>query len=233
MGRMETTNKTVYFILWLGCILGVVALLPYLYYLQVEQPTVSLQTLFLLVLVQTSILSGIALWISFKIIPKTDLDPFSMANPLKNIIIPGVCYGVFVSILLAVLDKGIFSGSSLHNVQAPPFWAGMLASIYGGINEEVLCRVFLLSGLYYILSKTKKNRTMLLWVATVIAALIFGIGHLPAASKLVTLTGFETARILLLNGIPGMIFGWLYWSRSFYTAALAHFTADIFLHGIL
>ena len=230
---MDTTNRAPYFILWIGCIFGSLALMPFLYFARLLPPTVSLETMTMLIVAQSTIMSGLALWISYKIIPKTDLHPFSLEQPWANIIVPGVCYGALASLLIVALDKGFFAGSDLHDVQHPPIWSGVLASFYGAINEEVLCRVFLLSGIYYLLAKTGKNRTMLLWLSTIVAALVFGMAHLPAASKLVQLTSVETAHIILLNAVPGVIFGWLYWSRSFFTAALAHFTADIFLHAIL
>ena len=39
-------------------------------------------------------------------------------------------------------------------------------------------------------------------------------------------------RALLLNGIGGIVFGWLYWKRGLLAAMLAHFSADIVLHVV-
>jgi membrane protease YdiL (CAAX protease family) len=64
----------------------------------------------------------------------------------------------------------------------------------------------------------------------VIVAIIFGLGHLPAAFKLVEPSSFEVIRVLLLNGIPGIVFGWLYWSRGLWTAMTAHFVTDLVIH---
>ena len=155
---METSSRAPYFILWIGCILGSLSLIPFLYFLGMLPSTMSLVTMSLLTIAKSFVFYGIVLWISYKIIPKTDLNPFAIEHPWTNIIVPGVCYGAFVSLLLATLDKTLFSASNLHSVHAPPYWAGGLASLYGAINEEVLCRVFLLSTIYYVLTKTKKNR---------------------------------------------------------------------------
>ena len=35
---------------------------------------------------------------------------------------------------------------------------------------------------------------------------------------------------MLLNGVGGMLFGWLYWKHGLMAAMLAHFSADIVLH---
>jgi membrane protease YdiL (CAAX protease family) len=36
-------------------------------------------------------------------------------------------------------------------------------------------------------------------------------------------------RALLLNGIAGLAFGWLYWKRGLEMAMIAHFTGDFIL----
>ena len=119
----------------------------------------------------------------------------------------------------------------------PPAWTGFLASLYGGINEEVLLRLFWFTLIYFIFRKVFKfktqNRTAFLWVTNVIVAVTFGLGHLPAAFKLVEPSSFEWFRILLMNGIPGIVLGWLYWSRGLWAAMLAHFVTDLFVHGLI
>jgi membrane protease YdiL (CAAX protease family) len=40
-------------------------------------------------------------------------------------------------------------------------------------------------------------------------------------------------RALLLNGIGGIVFGWLYWKRGLLAAMLAHFSADVVLHVVV
>jgi len=39
-------------------------------------------------------------------------------------------------------------------------------------------------------------------------------------------------RALLLNGLGGLAFGWLYWKQGLESAMIAHFSADIVLHVI-
>jgi membrane protease YdiL (CAAX protease family) len=71
------------------------------------------------------------------------------------------------------------------------------------------------------------------WAANILAALLFGLGHLPATAMLVPLTPLVVARAVLLNGLPGIAFGWLYWKRGLEAAMIAHFSADIVLHFLL
>ena len=70
------------------------------------------------------------------------------------------------------------------------------------------------------------------WTANVVAALLFGLGHLPATAALVPLTGIVIVRAVALNGIAGIVFGHLYWTRGLEAAMLAHFSADIVLHAL-
>jgi membrane protease YdiL (CAAX protease family) len=71
-----------------------------------------------------------------------------------------------------------------------------------------------------------------LWIANILAAIVFGLGHLPAASLILPLTTLVVIRIILLNSIGGIIFGWLYQTRGLESAMLTHFSTDIVLHVI-
>lgn len=67
-------------------------------------------------------------------------------------------------------------------------------------------------------------------VAIIVAALLFGAGHLPLASQLAPLTAAVVVRVLAYNAIAGFVFGWLYWKRGLEHTVLAHFCADLILH---
>jgi membrane protease YdiL (CAAX protease family) len=58
------------------------------------------------------------------------------------------------------------------------------------------------------------------------------LGHLPVTSQITALTGTVVIRAIVLNGIGGIIFGWLYWKKGLESAMIAHFSADIVLHII-
>lgn len=229
-------KKDVFFILWILCIVGSWSVLPYVLTLGILPSSVSLIKVFLLTTVQGVLFFGIVCWLCYLLVPKTDLSPFSANDPLKKIVYPGVIVGVCVSFIIYLLEITIFKNSSLSTVY-PPFWVGLLASFYGAINEEVLLRLFLFTLLYFLFRKVVRfdlhNRIIFLWITNVIVAIIFGLGHLPAMFKLATPSSFEIFRILLLNGIPGIAFGWLYWSRGLWSAMAGHFTADLMVHVIL
>lgn len=149
--------------------------------------------------------------------------------------------GLLAGIGILLLDVYLFSPrlqdqlQVLGTVANPPAWQGFLASFYGGIVEEVMNRLFLLTLLAWLFSKlshTAEGRptTVGMWIAVLVSGLIFGIAHLPAASEMgIQLTPLYVGRTLLLNGV-GVLFGWLYWKRGLETAMLAHIACDLVLH---
>ena len=124
--------------------------------------------------------------------------------------------------LHAMADPG--AGRSVLN--------GLLASFYGGIAEELQMRLFLMTLLVsaFGMFGRRQPRAAVYWVAIVVAALLFGAGHLPAAAKLWGLSEFVVFRTIALNAVAGIAFGWLYWKRGVEMAMLGHFSADIVLH---
>ncbi|MDP1608824.1 MAG: CPBP family intramembrane metalloprotease [Chlamydiales bacterium] len=231
---LNLVHKKPYLFLWILCVLGSLATIPYLFFAGLIRVGMPIWKIAFLTALNSSVLFGLVCWLSSKILPKTDLTPFKSENPIQRIVCPGIFSGIFVGLVLFIFDKVFFS-SSLLSAQHPPFWAGAIASIYGAINEEVFTRLFLLTLIYLFLGKwfTTRRRVFLLWISTFLASLLFGAGHLPALFKLAPPSSFEIVRVLFLNGIAGIVFGWLYWSRGLWTAILAHFVTDLMIHVIL
>jgi hypothetical protein len=115
-------------------------------------------------------------------------------------------------------------------------WRGALASFYGGIVEETLCRLFLV-GLFVWLLALLNHRQATRWMyiaAIVLAAALFGAGHLPAmVASGVHPTIFAVTRVVGLNAIVGIFFGGVYWKYGLEHAMVAHFSADLVLHVVL
>lgn len=109
---------------------------------------------------------------------------------------------------------------------------GLLASFYGGIAEELQLRLFLMTLLVWLFAGfgRRQPRAAAYWIAIIVAALLFGAGHLPAAAKIWGLGDVVIFRTIALNAIAGLAFGWLYWRRGIEMAMLGHFSADIVLH---
>ena len=101
------------------------------------------------------------------------------------------------------------------------------AVTYGGIIEEVMLRLFCISGIAFVLwklfaRKTEKPPVKLVIIANVIAALLFAAGHLPTTTVTIGSTPMIIFRCFLLNGVFGLAFGWLYRKYGLRYAMLAH-----------
>lgn len=144
----------------------------------------------------------------------------------------GVAAGLLVVGAIALFGAPIESASPKPAVSFGFALKGLLASPYGAIAEEIELRVFAMGLLAWLLSRFagKQARPWLMIVAIVLAALVFGIGHLPMAAKLVPLTLGVVARVVAYNALAGLVFGWLYWKRGLEHAMLAHLCADLVLH---
>jgi len=109
--------------------------------------------------------------------------------------------------------------------------------LYGGITEELMLRFGLVSVLVFIGwrltgRRSERPRPAVVWAAIVIAAVLFGLGHLPALAQSVSLTPALIARTVVLNAVAGVLFGWLYWQRSLETAMVAHASFHVPLVGL-
>lgn len=228
--------KQLFIGIWILSIIGALSVLPYAYFIGLIPESTSYVQLVLMNIINSAIMYGIICWISYLLLKRVDLQPFK-ANTIAEIVYPGILPGIFVGLTIVISNKLFFQDSVLGTMQHPPFWTGLIASMYGAINEEVLCRLFLLTLIYFILSKLVKNhmhyRSYLIWISICVVAIIFGIGHLPAAFKIISPSTIDIIRILLLNGIAGIVFGWLYYKKGFWTGVTAHFIADIIIHVLL
>ncbi|MCS7131686.1 MAG: CPBP family intramembrane metalloprotease, partial [Hadesarchaea archaeon] len=134
----------------------------------------------------------------------------------------------------AGIDYLIFTGPLIDR-PAPPVWQSFLASFYGGVSEEVVMRLFLMTLFVWISYKIKRTKEgkptdVGVWSAIVLTSILFGAGHLPLAATLTELTPSVVARVIVLNGIGGVTFGWLYWRKGLESAMISHFSADVVLH---
>lgn len=123
-------------------------------------------------------------------------------------------------------------------VQAPNWWQGLLAMFYGGITEELMVRFFVMALIVWLLAvifrrKASELPSAFYWIGIFGAALIFGLGHLPATAQLFGgLSGIIVLRALVLNGFLGVWFGYLFYRKGLEYAIIAHMAADLFLHVI-
>lgn len=247
--------------LWIGATIGAVCVLPFmnalLPYMHVPHVHHGPPPIILVVLgvVQSAVTLGLitftGLWAARKLgMGAPLLDAWLGGEPpafnTRRSALLAVILGLAAGAVLIALDLFVFvpfdptGAGRLVHVQ-PPAWAGLLASFSGGMTEEVELRLFLLSflalGLRYLRDWTCAARTAPLppavfWTANVIAAILFGLGHLPVTAALVPLTAPIIVRAIVLNGIVGLLAGYLFWRRGIEMAMLCHFSCDLLLHAL-
>lgn len=147
--------------------------------------------------------------------------------------------GALGGVILMVLEYFIFyprlPKPLKENEKQSALWKRALACFYGGFVEEILMRLFVMAGIAWLISLVWKaaspaETTVILWIANILAALLFGAGHLPATAQMTKLTPLVLVRAFLLNGLCGLVFGWLFMRFGLESAIVAHFTADIVIH---
>jgi hypothetical protein len=167
---------------------------------------------------------------------------------LGRALLIGAVSGAAAGGLLLVLSQYIFgplmdqsmaaAGITIPDIRWS-WWEGLLASFGAAFNEEICLRLFLLNGLAWFGGllfgkKTGRPVPVLLWAANIISALAFGALHIPNITAIgLPVDAATVSSALVLNGIIGILFGWLYWKHGLESAMASHFAADIVLKVVL
>ena len=153
-------------------------------------------------------------------------------KPLISAAIVGLITGCAL-ILFDLLWFGNEAAVIRQSYEAKPSLNYMIASLtYGGVIEEVMLRLFLMSLIAFVLQKLfarskKEVPPAVLITANVIAALLFAAGHLPASVMSIGLNSIIIFRCFLLNGGAGLFFGRLYRKYGIHYAMLGHGLAHV------
>lgn len=256
-------NWKVFWILWIASILATLLVLPYALELQSSavdftQLPLPLPVLLLIQTVQTAVLFAIMIFAGLYFAGRVGLGtPIleavtrgeSVSDRVRAILPISILLGILSTLVVLGLEffyfqpalaRELAETAAALNLQTgqPPAWKGFLASFYGGIAEEIQLRLFVMSLLVWLggfICRTSEGKPApaIFWIANILAAVLFGLGHLPATSVIVPLTPLVITRAILLNGLIGIACGWLYWKRGLESAMVAHFSADILLHVLL
>ncbi|KIL51330.1 hypothetical protein KP77_08420 [Jeotgalibacillus alimentarius] len=245
--KTPIVNWKLYWILMLINIAGALAIIPYAMereglHTQLGLSPVAFGAFYLF---QVVIETGVLVFLALLILKKLALyDPAFK----KLTEVPVICKGwwlnaaktiggglVVGSLILAVslvISKPL--GIDNSTIQEPVWWLSILGAGGAAINEESIFRMFLVSLIMILLVKIGKRKVSR-WkssFAIVFAALVFGIMHYGVAMDHFELTPGLFFGMVLINGIGGLFFGFLFLTLGIEFAMIAHFSANIAIHVV-
>lgn len=142
-----------------------------------------------------------------------------------------VILGIISGLLLILPDIFLFNKVSYDIAKIytnkPSFNFIMSGITYGGVVEEILMRLFLMSLLsliiYKIIYKSKHKINDKVYIfSNIIISILFALGHLPNTAMMMGLNFWIILRCMLLNGIFGLIFGYVYRKYGIIYSIITH-----------
>jgi hypothetical protein len=208
--HVPPVNKKSLFILWALCFLGFIAIIPYSYTLAGMPLSTSdfISKGMLVSAVQNILLFGLLIWTGLYVARRVKLgtpildglvQKEAIGAQIHKMLLPAVLIGIIGAVIILFLDSYVFGpplqnelkllGLNLPESINPPAWQGLLASFYGGFNEEALLRLFVMTligaiGAAVYKKMDQKLPAGIFWVANILAAILFGLGHLPTTKAI-------------------------------------------------
>lgn len=155
------------------------------------------------------------------------------ATALRSAVLAGLGLALAFYLLDWLLQPWLDAEGQLL-LTRPPGTVGQLLQgvLYGGLTEEVMVRWGLLSLLAWALHRLLRRPNAragagVFWAANIVAALLFAAGHLPALFATLEPSSLLLARVLLLNTLAGLVYGWLFWRHQLESAMAAHASTHV------
>ena len=198
-----------FFVLFGLGLFGTLAVIPYAFSLnrdKLSQVNKPLPVLALVSVLQTALLMALAVGVGLLAAQAVGMGApriqAALAGRLEyglmGTLLPlSVGLGVISGALIVLLDRYVFGPHLPEKLRTADIttsaWKRFLASFYGGFGEEILMRLFLVSGLVWILSRFWQDANGLpaygaYWTAIFLISLVFGLGHLPTTKAITPLT---------------------------------------------
>lgn len=201
----------------------------------------SKEMVILITVVQVVVYAAVCGFFGYIIADKLGLiRPFRLAKKETLItLLAGAVGGLVVSADAFTFAKWIPELNGSYDASGSFDANTWIASIlYGGVIEEVMMRLFIMSlfaligwKLFFKNEKTVPEKALI--VSNIIAAALFAAGHLPSTfTMLGHLTPMLIFRSFLLNGAFGIVFGRLYRKYGIQYAMLAHMLCHIVSRSI-
>ena len=199
------------------------------YLIQLQEQNITRVLFIIIMIIQYGIIYG-ALLAGFGVFFSEKVNLWKEFKFEKKAVITTLIITIIGALVLFPGDKlifGSFSSFVKEQYVVAPDYASIIAGVLlGGIVEEVMMRLFLMSIFVFIFSQFLKNKKEIpvkfYIIANIICALLFAVGHIPSTMAMTTLTPLLVVRCLLFNGTLGLGFGYLYRKYGIGYAMIAH-----------
>lgn len=190
-----------------------------------------------LAVLTVAVMGGLVLSLHLRIVGSPLLE-----SALRGTAVPSLWAAVAVPIMAGSVLGVVISPLALYRPRESrvdfyriPIWKRWLAGFFhGGIVEELVFRWFLLAFLVWLLSlvlgfSVGSVPPQAFWAANTLAALIFGLMHLPGSAAAAPLTAWAIFLVIALNIIVGLVYGYFFWHSGLEAAMFAHMSTHLTL----
>jgi hypothetical protein len=141
--------------------------------------------------------------------------------PFLRALLPSALVAFATAVVLGAYS--VFTVGMIPIVEAQPSLPLAAKLLYGGLSEEVIARWGILSVLMVLALRLGFGYVAAFWIANLIAAFLFAIGHFGMVFALVDEPSVQLlAAVIVGNSLPAIAFGWLYRAYGLESAMMAH-----------
>jgi len=252
--RLETPANPpfpwrIFWVLLGGSVLGYVGALPYAFDVlpklrDLRQLPMPVPVFILTQVLQAMIIFGLVIVVGLLLAPRVGLR-----MPLLRGWLYGATdadlgriawFSIIVGLVAGAVSVVLFYGFFIRYLPGwpseatVPIWKRVLACVYGGFNEELFLRLFLMVLLLAFVRKITRSDIKPggtpFWIVNLLVALLFGFAHVPIAATMMTLTPAVIAIVTGFIGGTAVLFGYVAWTRGLEAALLAHLFCDLVIH---
>jgi hypothetical protein len=153
---------------------------------------------------------------------------WSMASLGSGLLVGLILLG---AIRLAIEPSVPAAGARIAAAATLPIWRRLLIIYVAAVCEEVMFRLLLLSAVAGVAMRLLRPSgrvasRVVIWSSVGLSAFAFGAAHLPAWSAAGPLSFGLGLLVVTLNGLGGVVFGYVFVTRGIAAAMWAHAGAD-------
>lgn len=149
-----------------------------------------------------------------------------------------VALAIATAMLIAAIDHFLCDGETARRTPAlnehPTPQARVAITFIGGLAEELVFRVFFATAVawavWWVLRRAIGERPSHVgaarWTGTIAAAVVVGVWHVGMVGD----PSSNDARVLTVNAVSNLLYGWTWWRRGLEMSTLTHGTLNATLY---